>query len=48
MDTFENELTKLINKYTSEKPHKSPDYILAEFVQDCLAAHEKAVRKLNG
>lgn len=41
--TFEKELTELINKYSIENPSKTPDYILAKYVKNCLEVFSKTV-----
>ena len=33
---FEQELTSLINKYSMENGSNTPDFILANYLQDCL------------
>jgi len=37
-ETFEGELKNLINKYSVENRSNTPDFILASFMLDCLAA----------
>lgn len=41
--TFRDELESLINKYCLERHSHTPDFILAEFMADCLAMFNKAV-----
>ena len=41
--TFENELESLINKYSIENGSDTPDFILAEYIMNCLCAFNKAV-----
>jgi hypothetical protein len=41
--TLSKEIAKLINKYSAESLSETPDYILAEYLIDCLAAYNKAV-----
>ena len=43
-DNFEKELKVLINKYGLENQSSTPDFILAEFLRDCLGIFEYAVR----
>ncbi|MEW6482872.1 MAG: hypothetical protein AB1397_07780 [bacterium] len=43
MTEFELELNSLINKYSRENISNTPDFILGEYLQDCLQAYEKAV-----
>ena len=51
MDNFHDELKNLINKYSMENGSDTPDFILADYLQDCLIAFDKAVmarRKSQG
>ena len=41
--TFEEELRGLINKYCRENVSDTPDFILAEYLDGCLSAFDKAV-----
>jgi hypothetical protein len=43
MNNFQNELTSLINRYNEESKSNTPDYILARFLEGCLASFNKAV-----
>ena len=43
MKEFRTELEQLINKYSRENPSDTPDFILAEFLTDCLIAFDKTV-----
>jgi len=45
MDSFELELTALINKHSLENHTDSPDFILAEYMMRTLAAYTDAVTK---
>jgi hypothetical protein len=36
METFEKELTKLINIYSEENRSNTPDFILAHYLASCL------------
>lgn len=38
LDTFEDELTALVNKYSLEALSNTPDFILAYYLKDCLLA----------
>jgi hypothetical protein len=40
---FETELKDLINKYSYENGSDTPDFIIAEYVMDCLRSFNKAV-----
>lgn len=40
---FENELRALINKHSMEQSSETPDFILAEYLNDCLLAFGRAV-----
>lgn len=44
MDTFERELVGLINRYSQENESDTPDYILANYLLDCLAAYNRALQ----
>jgi archaellum biogenesis protein FlaJ (TadC family) len=44
-DTFEEELERLINKYSMENGSDTPDFILALYIMDCLNAFNKTVRE---
>lgn len=41
MDTFQRELEALINRYSLENGSNTPDFILAQYLQDCLVAYER-------
>jgi hypothetical protein len=41
---FRKELENLINKYSKENGSDTPDFILADYLADCLAAFDRAVR----
>lgn len=41
--TFKEALENLINGYSLENGSNTPDFILAEYMTDCLLAYEKAV-----
>lgn len=40
---FQDELRTLLNRYSKENGSNTPDYMLAEFLTDCLAAYDKAL-----
>ena len=44
MSTFEGELQSLINKFSKENDSNTPDFILAEYMNECLNAFTKASR----
>ena len=39
---FENELTSLLNRYSMENGSNTPDFILAEYLKNCLLAFNSA------
>jgi len=43
--TFEEELENLINKHSRENTSNTPDYILANYLTDCLDAFNQAIYK---
>lgn len=43
VSTFENELMQLLNKHSRENMSDTPDYILAQYLNSCLAAYSIAV-----
>lgn len=44
MDGFRMELTNLINKHSMENGSDTPDFILAQYLGNCLAAYDAAVK----
>jgi hypothetical protein len=40
---FQRELSKLLNKYGLEKPSDTQDFVLAEYLTQCLVAYNIAV-----
>jgi len=42
--SFLEELTSLINKHSKESESDTPDFLLAQYIEDCLAAYAKVVR----
>jgi len=45
MKAFRKELTDIINKHGQENHSKTPDFILSDFMGDCLSAFNKAMSK---
>jgi len=43
--TFRDELEALINRHNMESGSDTPDFILAKFLADCLAAFDAAVTR---
>lgn len=43
MDSFEDELRKLLNRHSMENRSDTPDYVLAMFILRCLDAFDDAV-----
>lgn len=43
--TFEQELSALINRHSQENASGTPDFILAQYLVDCLAAFATAARR---
>lgn len=41
-DEFKQEIEVLLNKYSMENKSDTPDYILAQYLTDCLKAFERA------
>jgi len=48
MKTFEQELQALLNRYSKENDSDTPDFVLAEYIRDCLLAFNKAVNTRTG
>lgn len=42
-NNLRDELTHAINRYSAENGSNTPDFILSEYLVDCLAAFDKAV-----
>ena len=38
---FHKELLKLLNRHTLEKESRTPDYIIAAYLMDCLAVYDE-------
>lgn len=45
MDTFRNELENLINRMSIENGSNTPDFVLAEYLTNCLCIYEKAIEQ---
>lgn len=45
MSEFRKELEHLINRHSMENGSNTPDYLLAEYLFDCLRAFDNAVRQ---
>ena len=43
MNTFENELKDLINKYSEENGSNTPDFILASYLVECLKTYNATI-----
>jgi len=43
MKDFRKELTTLINSQSKENGSNTPDWVLAKFLEDCLAIFDNAV-----
>ena len=43
--SFLDELTNIINRHSMEGASNTPDYILAQYIKDCLRAYERAIKK---
>lgn len=41
---FREKLENLINQHSKENGSNTPDFILADYLQDCLTAFDKAVK----
>ncbi len=40
---FRRELASLINRHSGENGSNTPDFVLADYLADCLAAFDRAV-----
>lgn len=47
MNNLQVEIQQVINRYNAEAPSNTPDFILAEYLTDCLAAFDKAMQARN-
>ncbi len=45
MNDFRQELENVINRCSMENGSDTPDFILAEYLADCLVAFDKAVER---
>lgn len=43
-EEFKRELEHLINRYSMENGSNTPDFILAEYLTDCLESYDDAVQ----
>lgn len=43
--TFRGEIEHLINRHSRENGSDTPDFILAEYLTDCLDAYDKALQR---
>lgn len=43
--TFREELEHLINRFSKENGSNTPDFILGEYLNDCLVAFDRAVNR---
>lgn len=41
--TFQKELTSLINRYSKENDSNTPDFILAEYINNCLKSFSHTI-----
>lgn len=44
-ESFQKELEQLINKYSKENGSNTPDFILADYIRDCLIVFDVAARR---
>jgi len=44
-NAFRKEIETVINKHSRENVSDTPDFLLAEYLTDCLAAFDKAIRE---
>lgn len=44
-ESFENELTSLINMHSVENESNTPDFILAQYIKGCLKSFARAVQQ---
>ena len=45
MNSLQNELRAILNKYSAENGSNTPDFLLAQFLLGCLAAFDEATRQ---
>ena len=48
LDDFRKELAALVNKHSLENDSNTPDFIIADYLADCLQAWNKAAKWRNG
>lgn len=48
LEQFKHELQKLINRYSLENRSNTHDFVLAEYLVECLLAYEKVIRFRDG
>lgn len=41
--SFERDLSRVINRYSKENGSNTPDFILAKYLEGCLAAYNEAL-----
>lgn len=44
MDKLREDISDLLNKYSKENGSNTPDFILAEYLVDCLSVFDKAIK----
>ena len=42
--TFKRELESLLNRYSKENDSNTPDFLLSEYLIDCLEVYNKALK----
>lgn len=42
---FREELQRLLNRHSMENGSDTPDFVLADYLTDCLEAFDRAVRR---
>lgn len=45
MTDFQEELTSLINRYSLENGSNTPDFILAQYLVDCIGNFNKTMKR---
>jgi hypothetical protein len=45
--TLQSALQDLLNSYSRENESNTPDFVLAEYLMNCLIAYEKAIQERN-
>jgi hypothetical protein len=45
---FRSDLKHLLNRHSMEQPSQTPDYVLADYLVDCLRAFNRAVGTRDG